>query len=184
MPMPAASAWRRTVSTSQRSTSLRGCSITLAPLKRLAVHLDSASEISEPPKPNSAANTSRPPNVDGFTPRTDMTMLTSASTARLVSRNRVMRLNMWRLPGLARGASVVLIHYGWPPWISSRGAAHAPPHSAAHARPRPHPPRPLRALAYRSAAFRLARRGAGQLADGTPPGGRPLAVADRGHRPT
>ena len=35
-----------------------GCSITRAPVKRLAVHLDIAKEISEPPKPNTAAKTS------------------------------------------------------------------------------------------------------------------------------
>ena len=35
--------------------------MTRTPIIRLAVHFDSASEISEPPKPKTAANTNRPP---------------------------------------------------------------------------------------------------------------------------
>ena len=58
MPMPAASAWRRTVSTSQRSASERGVSITSAPVMRLADHLEMASEMNEPPKPITKAKTS------------------------------------------------------------------------------------------------------------------------------
>ena len=39
MPMPAACAWRRTVSTSQLSAALRGCSMTRTPIMRLADEL-------------------------------------------------------------------------------------------------------------------------------------------------
>jgi len=92
--MPAACACRWTVASSQRSASLRGVSITCAPVLRLAIHFDSSSEMIEPPKPNNAAMTSRPPNWLGFTPSTDITMLTRASTAMLVARNRKTRLNM------------------------------------------------------------------------------------------
>jgi len=44
MPMPAACAWRRTVSTSQRSVGSEGVSITCAPTMRLADHFDINSE--------------------------------------------------------------------------------------------------------------------------------------------
>ena len=60
MPMPACSASPRTVLTSHCSSAVVGCSITRTPMARLAIHLDRASEISEPPNPNSAAMTSRP----------------------------------------------------------------------------------------------------------------------------
>src|ERR1700742_1199386 len=67
------------------------------PIMRLAVHLDSASEMSDPPKPKMAANTSKPPvpPCAKCTPNTFSTMnrtrLSSASTAKLVSTNRKMR---------------------------------------------------------------------------------------------
>ncbi len=94
MPMPAACAWRCTVCSNQRSVWLRGSVMTCAPVARLAMNLDSSSETSEPPKPKIAAITSRPPIWFGLTPNTDMTMPASTSTARLVMRNRTMRLNM------------------------------------------------------------------------------------------
>ena len=96
--MPAACACRCTVEYSHCSVSLRGCAITCAPVVRLATHLEIIKENSEPPKPNSAAMINRPPNCCEFTPRTDMTMLTSASTAMLVARNRKVRFNMG-IPG-------------------------------------------------------------------------------------
>ncbi len=59
------------------------------------MNLDSSSDTSEsePPKPNSAAVTS-PPIWLGSIPNTDMTMPASTSTARLVMRNKAIRLNM------------------------------------------------------------------------------------------
>ena len=58
IPIPAALACRATVSTSQRSSALRGFSITSAPVERFASHFDMASEMNEPPNPNSAHHTS------------------------------------------------------------------------------------------------------------------------------
>ncbi len=55
MPMPAAWAWRRAVSTSQSSVDVAGDSITRAPVMRFAVHLEMASEINDPPMPMTAA---------------------------------------------------------------------------------------------------------------------------------
>ena len=60
MPMPAFSAWRLTVSTSQRSVVLDGTSITCAPVAIFAIHLEISSEMNEPPKPKIAAISSRP----------------------------------------------------------------------------------------------------------------------------
>ena len=71
--------------------------MTRTPIIRLAVHFESASEISEPPKPNIAANTNRPPRppCGNRTPNTrsmmKMTTLSRTSTARLVTMNRKMR---------------------------------------------------------------------------------------------
>ena len=56
--MPAASAWRRTVFTSQLSAAVRGSAMTCAPVIRFAVHFDIASEINEPENPTTAENTS------------------------------------------------------------------------------------------------------------------------------
>ncbi|MNM82099.1 hypothetical protein D3C81_941220 [compost metagenome] len=94
MPMPAALACRATVSSSQRSVWLRGSVMTTAPVPRLAMNLDSSSEMMEPPKPKMAAMTSRPLICEEFTPRKDMTTLARASTARLVRRNSPIRVNM------------------------------------------------------------------------------------------
>ena len=94
MPIPAAFAWRATVSSSQRSVGLRGWVMTTAPVLRLAMNLDSSSEMIEPPKPKIAAITSRPLICEEFTPSRDMTTLAKASTAMLVSRNNPIRVNM------------------------------------------------------------------------------------------
>ena len=61
MPMPALVARRRTVSTSQASASLVGCSMTCAPVDHLAACLDISSEMIEPVKPTTAENASSPP---------------------------------------------------------------------------------------------------------------------------
>ncbi|MNO02760.1 hypothetical protein D3C81_2232590 [compost metagenome] len=60
----------------------------------MAIHLDSSSEMSEPPKPKMAAMTSRPLIWFELTPSSDITMLARIRTARLVARNRAMRVNM------------------------------------------------------------------------------------------
>ncbi len=58
MPIPASRDCRRTVSTSHCSDWLAGCSMICTPMARLAVHLDMASEIKEPPKPMMADKSS------------------------------------------------------------------------------------------------------------------------------
>jgi hypothetical protein len=78
---------RLTVSYSQRSVSLRGWSITCAPVVRLAIHLEISSEMMDPPNPKTAAKSRSPAKDCGLIPRTDMITLSSASTARLVARN-------------------------------------------------------------------------------------------------
>ncbi|MNC91607.1 hypothetical protein D3C83_79010 [compost metagenome] len=60
MPMPALSAWRLTVSTSQRSVVFDGTSITCAPVAIFAIHLEMSSETKAPPKPKTAAIISSP----------------------------------------------------------------------------------------------------------------------------
>ncbi|MNT39370.1 hypothetical protein D3C72_1756110 [compost metagenome] len=60
----------------------------------MAIHLDSSSEMSEPPKPKMAAMTSRPLIWFELTPSNDITMLARIRTAKLVARNRAMRVNM------------------------------------------------------------------------------------------
>src|SRR4249919_990507 len=97
LPMPARSAWRWTVATSHCSSSLRGCSITCAPVLRLAIHLDISSEMNEPPKPKIAAITISCPWLPTRMPNfcsTDITMPSRTRTARLVARNRATRLNI------------------------------------------------------------------------------------------
>src|SRR3989338_8730221 len=98
MPMPAESAWRFTVSTSQRSVGSLGFSMTSAPTMRLADHLDIASEISEPAKPITADITSSalkliPPvsSTQRSTPSRRRGMLITATTARLVRMNKKIR---------------------------------------------------------------------------------------------
>src|SRR3989338_8599583 len=98
MPMPAASACLRTVSTSQRSVGSTGFSMTCAPTMRLADHLDIASEISEPAKPITADSTSSalklmPPvsSSQRYTPSRGNVILITNSTARLVRMNKKIR---------------------------------------------------------------------------------------------
>jgi len=59
MPMPAWAACFCTVFTSQISASERGCMITCAPVLHLAIHLDMASDMNDPPKPKTAAKISK-----------------------------------------------------------------------------------------------------------------------------
>ncbi len=95
MPMPAAFAWRATVSTSQRSSGVRGSTITWAPVERLAIHLDSASEMNEPVKPTTVARISKPTVLRGSMPNAGpmrlVTRPSMTSTARLVPRNNMTR---------------------------------------------------------------------------------------------
>ena len=58
MPTPASAANFRTVSTSQNSVEFAGASITRTPIDFFAIHFEMASEISEPPKPITAAKIS------------------------------------------------------------------------------------------------------------------------------
>ncbi|OPZ50600.1 MAG: hypothetical protein BWY90_01574 [Deltaproteobacteria bacterium ADurb.BinA014] len=95
MPMPAIVACFFTVSTSQISAVFLGEAITCAPVRRLAIHLDIAREISEPPKPKTAAKISKlyifkfVPLSSRIrsTPKSRKTMLKTTSTAMLVKRN-------------------------------------------------------------------------------------------------
>src|SRR3989338_5985175 len=96
--MPAESAWRFTVSTSQRSVGSLGFSMTCAPTMRLADHLDIASEINEPAKPITADITSSalkliPPvsSTQRSTPSRRRVMLITATTAMLVRMNKKIR---------------------------------------------------------------------------------------------
>ena len=61
MPIPAVVASLRTVSTSQASGSLAGCSMTCAPVDHFAIGFDISSEMIEPVKPTTAEYASRPP---------------------------------------------------------------------------------------------------------------------------
>ena len=97
MPIPAACACRWTVDSSHCSDSLRGVSITCAPVARLAIHFDASSEMKEPPNPKITANSSNCPllpNEMPFACSTDRMMLNSPSTARLVAKNNATRLNI------------------------------------------------------------------------------------------
>ena len=92
IPIPAALACRATVAINHCSVAFRGCSITTAPVERFAIHFDMAKDIKEPPKPNTAANTSNPPILLRSTPRKlntiFSTMLSTNITARLVAKNK------------------------------------------------------------------------------------------------
>src|SRR5258706_12578625 len=103
MPILACCACLRTVSTSQCSASVRGASMTFAPVMNLADHFDIASETSAPPNPMTPANTSNapklrpPPDCASMrsTPSSLIVMLRTNRTARLVIRNSTMRLNTY-----------------------------------------------------------------------------------------
>ena len=100
MPMPASVASALTVSTSQRSSVLRGCSTTCVPVDRLAIHLEMSREMKEPAKPNTAqkissAVRSRSTPLLARMPSTPSRLsvtLASAMMARLVARNSRMRI--------------------------------------------------------------------------------------------
>ena len=95
MPMPACVASALTVSSNQRSSWLCGCSMTVMPVPRFAIHFDRNSEISEPPKPKTAHITSSAPRFKSTpfsarmpcSPNKLKTILTSTSTAILVPKN-------------------------------------------------------------------------------------------------
>src|SRR3989338_10795001 len=118
MPIPAESAWRFTVSTSQRSVGSLGLSMTCAPTIRLADHLDIASEINEPAKPITADITSSavklmPPvsSSQRSTPSRRSVMLITNTTARLVIMNK--KIRFMRLPPSSRnyGAQFNTAHH-------------------------------------------------------------------------
>src|SRR3990172_9411638 len=105
MPMPAARAWRRTVSTNQSSVDVAGVSITWAPVMRFAVHLEMASEMNDPPMPKTAAKIRSDPGFSpcwvryGSTPSSRSVSDSTRTMARLVARNSTTRFmfGSWRL---------------------------------------------------------------------------------------
>src|ERR1700722_3383274 len=90
--------------------------MTRTPIMRLAVHLDNASEMRDPPKPKMAAKTSKPPVPpwNNCTPNTfsttNSTRLSSASTARLVRTNRKMRFMGLRIRKKSRNMLTRQLH--------------------------------------------------------------------------
>ena len=111
-PMPAFSAWRFTVSTSQRSVMFDGTSITWAPVIIFALHFDIRSEMNEPPKPITAANINNAlkliptPCSSSIrsTPSSCRVTLSTSTMARLVTRYRKIRfikpLSSWVVASL------------------------------------------------------------------------------------
>src|SRR5688572_1570586 len=93
MPMPALLASRRTVSTSQASSALRGFSITCTPIIRFAVHLEIARDTNAPPKPSTAPKTSSEVKLmpfassQGSMPSRRSVTLATIRIAKLVARN-------------------------------------------------------------------------------------------------
>src|ERR1700689_2395022 len=91
--------------------------MTRTPIMRLAVHLESANEMRDPPKPKMAANTSKPPVPppwNNCTPNTfsttNSTRLSSASTARLVRTDRKMRCMGLRIGKKSRNMLTRQLH--------------------------------------------------------------------------
>ena len=98
MPMPACVASRRTVPTSQASSALAGWVMTRAPVDRLAMNLDMASEMSEPPKPENGREHQQAAQIlarcwpgTGRCRAGAWTPTSTASTAILVARNSRIR---------------------------------------------------------------------------------------------
>ena len=93
MPMPACAARRRTVSTSQASSALRGFSITCTPIIRFAIHLEIASDTKAPPNPSTAPKTSSEVKLmpfslsQGSMPSRRSVTLATARIAKFVTRN-------------------------------------------------------------------------------------------------
>ena len=93
--IPASLDRRATVSSSQRSVELMGCSIIFTPMLRLAIHLEANREMKEPVNPITAdminrAFRFRPPPCRASmssTPRMRMVMLSTARMATLVPSN-------------------------------------------------------------------------------------------------
>src|SRR5436309_14027848 len=97
MPIPALSASFFTVATSHDSDSLRGLSITCAPVDHLAIDLDIRREMMAPVKPTNAEKTSSPEGFSPlaasmrFSPSTLLMIDSTTITAMLVARNRMIR---------------------------------------------------------------------------------------------
>ena len=83
---------RATVSSSHCSVVLRGVSMTTAPVDRLAIDFDNASDTNEPPKPNRAEKIVSPIKLRWSTPKIDATTVNSAITAMLVPMRRPIRV--------------------------------------------------------------------------------------------
>src|ERR1700722_9201200 len=97
MPTPALSASECTVSSSHCSVAVSGWRMMRTPRVRTAIHFEIASEISAPPNPNSAANTSRPSRLppcwasQASRPVTWATIDSTSTIARFVTTKRNMR---------------------------------------------------------------------------------------------
>ena len=110
MAIPACSACRFTVVNSHCWVLFCGCSITCAPVMRFADHFDMASEMNEPPIPNTAENISSACKSrstlfscsNESTPRILRTILRMISTAILVARKSAMRFIMPHINDFAR----------------------------------------------------------------------------------
>lgn len=104
--MPVCPAYLRTVSTSQASVVFDGALITRTPIIFLAIHLETAREMSDPPKPITAAKISSAvkfspcPFSHGSTPSRRMLTESTSKMARLVARNRTMRFMLGSLASL------------------------------------------------------------------------------------
>src|ERR1700685_3886048 len=98
MPMPACWARPRTIVSSRCSEELADCgSMTTTPIVRFAIHLDMASEMSEPEKPKKAAKTRSPERLCPWDasqrsrPSSCAAIDSTRTIARLVARKRSMR---------------------------------------------------------------------------------------------
>ncbi len=95
--IPALSASRLTVASSQVSPSVRGVAMTCAPVDHFAIVFDSSKEMNAPPNPRMAENASSAPRFNPFAasawlrPSRLVTIVSTTITARLVTRNRMTR---------------------------------------------------------------------------------------------
>ena len=109
--MPARRARSSTVETSQRSASPSLPSTVRAPVENFAIGLDKSSDMTDPPMPNTAANTTRwlhsPKTSDiGWPMRLNMidaVTLSAIITAIFVSRKRNMRFMAFIIPYITGG---------------------------------------------------------------------------------
>ncbi len=114
--IPASRASSVTVCTSHCSSRVAGCSMMRVPVLRLAIHFEMNSEISAPHMPNTAQNTSSAERFRStplaamieLKPRIFRVMLASITIARLVSKNRPMRI----ISGYSSNGGRCLLEWG------------------------------------------------------------------------